>query len=150
MNAEMVLSKIIGTGNNKLAYSGNANAFIGNCYTSNAGNHYFNAMRFAEGIVIKEDIGQGYKYAFLNGIKVYSLNDKTLITEESYHNVIYSAEKVKERIKAMLKSFLIEAARIHGVTCNSLEADRLINRLIDDAFKTDQRQMMDQQIKRLS
>ncbi len=149
MSKELILGSLIGTGNSKLTYAEKVNAFLGNSYTSTAGNQYFNAMRFADGIVIKEDIGQGYKYAFLNGLRIYSLIDKTLIIEETYHCQIYSLDWVKERIKEMLKKVLSEAARARRITYDLAEADRLIQRLIEDAFRNDQRIIMDQQLKRL-
>ena len=68
--------------NSNLSYSEVANAFLSTGYTSSAGNTYFNSIRVAEGILIKEDIGNGYKYAFLNGIKIYSIKDKTLIVDK--------------------------------------------------------------------
>lgn len=34
--------------------------------------------------MIKEEIGQGYKYTFLNGLRIYNKNGQ-LLAEEKYH-----------------------------------------------------------------
>lgn len=150
MTTDIILSRLTGSDNSKLAYSTQANAFLGNGFTSSAGNHYYNALRFTEGILIKEDIGQGYKYTFLNGIKIYSLKDRTLITEEAYHNVEYSDQKVKQNVKVMLLEKLKEASLLQGFTYDVRVAELTITQLIENAFLTDQRQMAEQQFRRLT
>ena len=72
-----------------VTYSASLNVFTGNGYTSAAGNNYFNAFRFAEGILIKEDVGVGYARTFLNGIRIFDLSSKTLLCERSYHCCYY-------------------------------------------------------------
>ena len=68
MNNTLTLLKKNGLINSNISYSSVANAFLSKGYTSTAGNTYFNSIRVAEGILIKEDVGQGYAHTFLNGI----------------------------------------------------------------------------------
>ncbi len=149
MTKEMILSQLSGLQSKSLTYSGTANAFIGNGFTSSAGNHYFNAVRFADGILIKEDIGEGYLHTFLNGLKIYSLKDKTLIVDKSYHNVRYSKDLSKSLSKSLLKDHLEEAARHNGFNYNRSEASGLIDKIVEDAYVVDQREMADMQMRRL-
>jgi hypothetical protein len=60
---------------NRVSYSylNVANAFIGSGYISQAGNLYFNSLRLLDGIVIKEDVGQGYSRTFLNGLRIFDI-----------------------------------------------------------------------------
>ena len=71
-------------------YSDQSNAFLGNGFTSAAGNTYFNSLRFVEGILVKEDVGQGYSRTFINAIRIYDIKSKDLLCEKSYHCAYYS------------------------------------------------------------
>ena len=125
------------------------NAFVGNVFTSSAGNHYFNLLRFAKGILIKEDVGQGYKYTFLNGLKIYSVKEKTLIADASFHNVVYNTNSVKNVARQMLLEKLSEAAEQQGFGYNRIEAESLVKQIVEEAFVIDQRTVAEQQLKRL-
>lgn len=150
MTKDIILRKITGLQTRNFNYAEKLNAFVGNGYTSMAGNHYFNALRFAEGIVIKEDIGQGYMYTFLNGLKVYSLKDKTLIADACFHKLRYTKEVSKGIAKEILLKKLQEAARHEGFKYDAHEAERVVTQIIDEAFFTDQRAFAANQMKRLS
>lgn len=150
MTTEMIISKIAGLQSKTATYSEGINAFVGNGYTSSAGNHYFNAVRFAEGILIKEDIGVGYLHTFLNGIKIYSLKDKTLIVDQTYHCKFYSKEESKSQSRSLLLDQLEAAARQQHFSFNREEAKSLIHKIVEDAFVVDQREMADMQLHRLT
>jgi len=150
MTTEMIISSLTKGQNNSIQYVERINAFINTGYTSLAGNHYFNMLRFAEGILIKEDVGEGYLHTFLNGIRVYSIKDRCLIADASFHNVIYSQETVKRQVKSMLLGILDEASKTQGFGYNLSEAKSIITKIIADAFELDQRNMARDQMKRLS
>ena len=150
MTQEMIISKIAGLSTTKVQYATALNAFVGNGFTSQAGNHYFYAVRFADGIVIKEDLGEGYKYTFLNGLKVYSIKDKTLIADAAYHNVVHSIELVKRKTKMMLLEKLREAAEQEGFSYSHTQAEQTVSRIVEEAFITDQRTMVNKQLNQLS
>jgi hypothetical protein len=149
MTKELVLSAITGIQAGNVNFSTAINAFVGNGYTSAAGNHYYNALRFADGIIIKEDIGQGYLHQFLNGLKIYSLKDKTLLAEETFYCLKYSRECVQSHAKRMLLNQLNESARYNNFSFNNHEAEQIIARLINDAFSGDQLAKADQQMRTL-
>lgn len=126
-------------------YSESANAFLTNGYVSTAGNTYFNAIRMGNGFVIKEDVGQGYLHTFLNGIRIYSLKDRQLIADKTFHNNIYSPDKVKSEACDMLTSIIIAAARNEGNILVWSEVRNVIKKEVYSAFETDQRKMLTQQ-----
>jgi hypothetical protein len=144
MSTEMILSQL-GIEKGGVNYSESANAFLSTGYTSAAGNTYFNALRFAEGIVIKEDVGEGYAHTFLNGIRIYSLKNKQLIAERDFHNSIYNKQKVKCNAIAMLMKVLVDAAAMEGVKLDEQKARTQVERVINMAINSDQRTLMQQQ-----
>lgn len=79
-------------------------------YTSAAGNTYFAAIFLTEDFVIKENIGQGWEHTFLNGLKIYTHNNR-LIAERNFHCQIYSEETVTEQLTDMLTQAIMNAAR---------------------------------------
>lgn len=123
-------------------YSESVNAFIGNGYTSMAGNTYLNEIRFMEGIVIKEDVGQGYARTFVNGIRLFDLQSKTLLCERNYHCTYYSQFYIKTEVKEMLTNLLNEAARKENINFNSSDIENHIEKLVEKAFCEDQRKMI--------
>jgi len=144
MTKELVL-KQFGLTNGVVSYSQNINAFITDGYTSEAGNTYFNAVRFAEGIIIKEDVGIGYAYKFLNGIRIYSLRDKTMLADRDYHNCIYSKYILKQQAVNMLLEVLRDAAKNENMILNEIQAKKELEKIIDQALDGDQLQIVNKQ-----
>jgi len=126
-------------------FSQAVNAFISQGYTSMAGNTYFNAVRFAEGVVIKEDVGQGYCRSFLNGLRIYSLKDKTLLVDRKYNSFFYNKYAIKQEIEEMLFGLLKDAAEREGYLLDAVQARSIINRIADSAMNDDQQQMLQAQ-----
>ena len=131
-----------------VSYSEQVNAFITAGYTSAAGNTYFNTIRFAEGIVLKEDVGQGWAYTFLNGLKIYSLRDKTLLADRYFHSRIYSRYAVKTEAVDMLFNVLKVAAKKEGLFLDKKQARKEIEKIIDSAMNVNQISMLEQQSKK--
>jgi hypothetical protein len=147
MKNEIVLKKF-GLVANGISYSENANAFLSKGFTSNAGNTYFNAIRFAEDILIKEDIGQGYARTFLNGIRIYSLKNKELLVDRNYHCVFYSKSTVKSESIKLLLVLLKDAAKSEGLELDEFLARTQISKIIDQAMNGNQVEMLNRQRKR--
>jgi len=142
MNNSTVIFEKYGLINSNVTYSKVANTFLTKGYTSATGNTYFNSIRMAEGILIKEDVGVGYARTFLNGIKIYSTKDKSLIADKTFHSVFYSALKVKNESKIMLIKILEEVAVKDGIYFDLTKAESIIDRLLNNAINTDQRTMI--------
>ncbi len=126
-------------------YSEQSNSFINNGYTSMAGNTYFNEFRFGEGILIKKDIGEGYKWTFLNRIMIYDLRTKVLLCERDYTNERYNALTVKLEAKDMLCDLLISSAQKEGLTLNIIDVKHKIDQIVEYAFENNQLNAINEQ-----
>lgn len=127
---------------NNFNYSDSVNAFIGNGYTSTAGNTYMNEIRLLEGLLIKEDVGQGYARTFINNIKIYDLKSKELLCDKKYNCTFYNQHFIKSEVKSLLVNLLIDASRKDRIQINISDAEMHIEGLVNRAFDTDQRQML--------
>jgi len=144
----MILFQKHGLINANVSFSEVANAFLTTGYTSAAGNTYFNSIRVAEGILIKEAIGKGYAHTFLNGLKIYSIKDKTLIADISFNTVYYSVSTVKAEAKMMLLNMLEKASKNEGYKFDYDSAEVLIDKLLTTAFNSNQMELLKQQTKK--
>lgn len=147
-NSSLELLKKCGLVGVNYNYSELANTFLSLGYTSSSGNTYFNAVRFAEGIIIQTYVGEGWLYTFLNGIKIYSIKDKIIISEEYYHNRRYSESGVKNSVRVMLLRTLKEAASANGQVVDEDQANEVINSLLTKAFAEDQRYELAKQVQK--
>lgn len=135
----MVLLQTLGIStNSSITYSEQSNAFLSQGYTSHAGNTYFNTLRLMEGIIIKEDVGEGYRYTFLNGIRLYDIS-RNLLCERNYHCHVYRKSFIASEIKDMLKDLLIESCVKDNVSINVKDVELHINKIVDYALDNDQR-----------
>jgi len=149
MSTELVLKNFSNMLPTNLRYSETTDVFLTNGYVSAANNVYFNAVRFAEGIIIKEDVGQGYLHTFLNGIRIYSIDSKTLLADKSYHCFRYKKESVYTEVREMLLNLVCEAAGQQGKTIDKSDARRVIERILHESFNTNQLHVAQKQVKRL-
>ncbi len=148
MKAEIILRNLGSYLPTNTNYSESANAFLTNGYMSMAGNVYFNAVRFGNGIAVKEDVGQSHS-AWLNGLHIYSLKDNKLLADRSYHCNFYSKNKVMSEVRDMLESLLKEAAEHSNLKYDRIDAYNAISEMVNEMFSTDQRQMLQQQNSKL-
>lgn len=121
----------------ELTFNAGKNIFLTQGYTSMAGNTYYQGVRFSDRIIITQQIGQGYAYTFLNGIRIFGFNGKetVIIAEKSYHCCIYNEVFVKNESETLIKEFLRSQAKIAGslICDNQLEA--FSSQLVADTMK---------------
>lgn len=117
-----------------VTFSHNLNALVGAGYTSMAGNTYFNALRMADGLLIKEDIGEGYAHTFLNGLHIYDIHTKALICEKLFHCKLYSRATAKQSAVKMLINILEQAAAKDNVLLNRIEVQKTVSEIVNRAF----------------
>lgn len=132
--------------NNSLSFSKSENALVTNGFTSNANNHYYNALQGVEGIIIKQDIGIGYKYKFLNKIEIWDVQAKTLISEQDFHNEIYSKDNIKLYASNLLSEYIIKGMKMNHETVNIKNIKRQVNSKINKALSSDQSKINFKQI----
>ena len=148
MNNSIAIFQKHGLINSNYAYSEVANAFLSTGYTSAAGNTYFNTIRVAEGIIIKENVGEGYAHTFLNGIKIYSIKDKTLLANKSFNNVKYNKTRIKIEAKKLLLKMLIDSSSFEGYTLDYNQAEKIIDNLLNQALNENQNDIILRQAKK--
>jgi hypothetical protein len=142
-NNEIALFQKFGLSKNtNFNYSEAVNAFIGNGYTSLAGNTYFNELRFIEGLLIKEDVGQGYAHTFLNGIRIFHIESKKLLCEVRFNCTYYNLSFIKSQVKLMLSELLIIASDKEGLRLTKSDVENKIDLVVEQGFATDQRKIL--------
>lgn len=136
----------------RFSYSQEMNAITGNGFTSAMGNSYFNALRFAEGLLIKEDVGFGgmYNRTFLNGLRIFDLRTRKLLAEKiypMYEGALYSKEVVKSVTRRLLSNLILQEAKEQGYFVTESEVERQLSNFLDCAFSKDQLQEMENNVK---
>ena len=115
---EQVFPTLSGNG---LTYNKRNNMYLTSGYTSNAGNTYFNGIQLSDRLIIQYDLGQGYFYLFLNGIKIYCFNgtEKQLISSKTYQNFIYSEYDARRECIEMVSEYMTSQIKmINGCSEN--------------------------------
>jgi hypothetical protein len=121
----------------ELTFNAGKNIFLTQGYTSQAGNTYYQGVRFSDRIIITQQLGQGYCYTFLNGIRIFGFNGKeaTLIAEKSFHCCVYSEYYVKSESEDMIKEFLKSQAAISGSMVDKQQLDTFAQSLVAETMK---------------
>ena len=74
-NLALVASRVLPTlSGAQLTYTVEKNIFLTMGYTSQAGNTYYRAIRLSPRLAVFYNIGEGYKYTFLNGITLFAFD----------------------------------------------------------------------------
>lgn len=102
----------------QVTYSQRSNIFLSSGYTSAAGNTYFQGIRLSDRIIINYDFGQGWKYLFLNGIRIYGYDgrNKQLISSKSYNCTVFSEQFAKVQCQKMIIEYLSGQMKLMGNT----------------------------------
>ena len=100
----------------KLTYNEKKNILLTEGYTSAAGNTYFQGIRMSDRIVVSYQLGQGYCYLFLNGIRIYAYNGRELqlIAQDFYHCNVFSEYSAKMQAMKLVKNYLSNQATLTG------------------------------------
>ena len=153
MANEIALFKNFGLATPKgISYSESINAFVTTALAFPSGNAYCNAARFAEGLLIKEDVGHGHMYTFLNGVHIYDLKTHKLLAEKvfpMYEGLFYSTDTVKSVATRLLTSLLVDAAREQGCVLYESDASRKVRAILDRSFSNNQLQELEKNVKAL-
>jgi hypothetical protein len=123
--------------NAQLTFNAGKNIFLTEGYTSQAGNTYFQGIRFSDRIVITQQIGIGYFYTFLNGIRIFGFNGKkaTLIAEKSYHCCVYCESLVKSEAENLIRNFLKSQSILTGTIVENDVLDSFSKNIVAATMK---------------
>lgn len=102
--------------NSSVTYNADRNMFLTTGYTSAAGNTYFQGIHLSNRLAIVFDIGIGYAYTFLNGMKLYCFDgtQKKLIGSRFYNCCCYSDSYARKEATEILLEYLKSQAKIVG------------------------------------
>ena len=110
----------------QVTYNAAKNVFLSQGYTSAAGNMYYRAIRLSNRLIVYYDLGQGYAYTFLNGIKLYCFDGQkaSLIAQKYWGGCdyrIFNEQFAKEQSILMLCNFLAGQLKAQGAHVSNQE-----------------------------
>lgn len=102
-----------------ISYNGSSNMLQTQSYTSLAGNTYWQGIRLSDRIIVNYDLGQGWLYTFLNGIRVYGYNGtaKHLIGSRFYNCRVYSEKTAIDETVAIVADYMRGQMKIMNTYC---------------------------------
>jgi len=109
-----------------LTYNASKNVFLTQGYTSAAVNMYYRAIRLSNRLAVYYDLGQGYAYTFLNGIKLFCWdgNKAKLIAQKYWGGCdyrVFNEQFAKEQSILMLKDYLAGQLKAQGAYVSDQE-----------------------------
>ena len=120
-----------------LTYNAAKNVFLTLGYTSAAGNMYYKAVRLSNRLVVYYELGQGYAYTFLNGIKLFAFDGQKaqLIAQKywgGYDYRIFNEQFAKEQSILMLKGFLEGQLRLQGAHVSDQDLTSFARNMVEE------------------
>lgn len=102
-----------------LTYNPEKNVFLTMGYTSNAGNTYYRAIRLSNRLAVYYDLGEGYKYTFLNGITLFAWDGQkaNIIAKKTWGGCdwrCFNERDAKNESILMLKDYLTGQVKAMG------------------------------------
>lgn len=122
----IVAKKLPALSGESLTYNAAKNVFLTTGYTSAAGNMYYRAIRLSDRLAIYYDLGQGYAYTFLNGIKLFCWdgNQAKLIAQKYWGGCdyrVFNEQFAMEQSILMLKDYLAGQLKAQGAYVSDQE-----------------------------
>ena len=120
-----------------ISYNAAKNIFLTQGYTSAAGNMYYKAIRISDRLAIYYDLGQGYKYTFLNGIKLFCWDgQKAKVIAQKYWGGcdyrVFNEQFAKEQSILMLSNFLAGQLKAQGAQVSNQEIFSFAYNMIEE------------------
>ena len=120
-----------------ITYNAAKNIFLTRGYTSAAGNMYYKAIRISDRLAVYYDLGQGYKYTFLNGIKLFCWDgQKAKVIAQKYWGGcdyrVFNEQFAKEQSVLMLSNFLAGQLKAQGAQVSNQEIFSFAYNMIED------------------
>lgn len=120
-----------------LTYNAAKNVFLTTGYTSNAGNMYYRAIRISDRLAVYYDLGQGYRYTFLNGIKLFCWDgQKAKVIAQKYWGGcdyrIFNEQFAKEQSILLLCNYLSGQLKARGANVSNQEIFSFAYNMIEE------------------
>ena len=122
----IVAKKLPALSGESLTYNASKNVFLTQGFTSAAGHMYYRAIRLSDRLAVYYDLGQGYAYTFLNGIKLFCWdgNQAKLIAQKYWGGCdyrVFNEQFAKEQSIMMLKDYLAGQLKAQGAYVSDQE-----------------------------
>lgn len=133
----IVMKNLPALSGESLTYNAARNIFLTQGYTSAAGNMYYKAIRISDRLAVYYDLGQGYKYTFLNGIKLFCWDGQQakVIAQKYWGGCdwrIFNEQFAKEQSILMLSNFLAGQLKAQGTHVSSQELFSFAHNMIEE------------------
>ena len=120
-----------------ITYNAAKNIFLTQGYTSAAGNTYYKAIRISDRLAVYYDLGQGYKYTFLNGMKLFCWDgQKAKVIAQKYWGGcdyrVFNEQFAKEQSVLMLSNFLAGQLKAQGAQVSNQEIFSFAYNMIEE------------------
>lgn len=107
-------------------YNPARNMFVTPGYTSAGGNTYFKAIRFSDRLIVYYDLSLGYKYTFLNGIKLFCFDGQksSIIAQKCWNGddwKVFTEQFAKDQSVLMLCNYLLGQLKAQGAHVSNQE-----------------------------
>lgn len=129
----------------QVTYSQRSNIFLSSGYTSAAGNTYFQGIRLSDRIIINYDFGQGWKYLFLNGIRIYGYDgrNKQLISSKSYNCTVFSEQFAKVQCQNMIIEYLSGQMKLMGnMNVTQSQLSEFSSKIVAEALRNNPQKLL--------
>lgn len=130
---ERALPALLGCG---IHFDSHSNQYCTTSYTSAAGNTYYQGIRLSDRLIINVDLGQGYAYLFMNGLKLYCFDgqDKKLIGSRLYSCYGYSDYSVARESEEILFNYLKSQSGMMGATVSDDQLRDFARAMVKEAM----------------
>ena len=135
------LSKIVDTtlpaiSGSKVSFNRNSNMFETERYTSAAGNSYYQGILLSDRIIINFDLGRGYAYLFLNGIRVYGYNgeDKHLLGTRSYYSQTFYKEHALRETSEIVMEYMKGQMKLKNLQCDDEQLKLFSKQIVESTY----------------
>lgn len=130
--AQRILPSLSGS---QISYNAAKNIFLTMGNTSPAGNTYYRAIRLSKRLAVFFNIGEGYKYTFLNGITLFAFDGQKprIIAKKEWGGcnwVCFSETFARQQCILMLSKFLEGQMKMLGAYCTEQQLTDMSRQLI--------------------
>ncbi len=120
-------------------YCEKTNSFNSKSYKSKQGNGYHIELRIVKGIIVKAEIGLGYKYRFINQLQFFQIQTKKLLKSIEFHNQKYNIDFIIDQSVMILSKALLSDIDFGVSPFVSKEAIPQVFQIVNSSFNTDQK-----------
>ena len=121
----------------KVHYDADRNMLCTTSYTSAAGNSYYQGIRLSDRLVINVDLGQGYAYLFMNGLRLYCFDgsNKKLIGSRFYNCYGYSDWSATQESEEILFDYLKSQSGLMGASVSDDQLHDFAHEMVAEAMR---------------